>query len=69
MDVVEPKTKKPSVMAGLLVIFAGGEIVTMGRIMPEPHICRQAAIFVIFIAKETGISACLSRSLQALKHA
>ena len=66
---MSPGTKKPSAVAGLLVMFAGGEIVTMGRIMPEPHICRQAAIFIIFIAKETGISACLSRSLQALKHA
>lgn len=64
-----PETKKPSATAGLLVMFAEGEIVTMGRIMPEPDICRQAAIFISFIAKETGANASLSRSLQALKQA
>lgn len=61
--------KKTGSAAGFLGMFAKGKTVTMGNILPEPDICRQAAIFISFIAKETGTKASRSRSLQASKQA
>lgn len=61
--------KAPADARASVVTFARGEFVTMEISLPQPHICRQAAFFIIFIAEETGTSAALSRSLQASKQA